>query len=124
VLVASVGLVRRCHRSPPARQPSPAAPGRLARPPQHDLAQHRQPSLFINRRTAPRLIPVSRSFAWDQTGLAARNLRDRHIIDEVLATGGDVRRLCQLFDIGVEAAIRYTGILDTSDPTNSTHGPT
>ncbi len=76
------------------------------------------PNLFINRRTAPRLIPVSRSFAWDQIGIPAQALREDRIIDEVQATGGDIKRLCELFGIGVEAALRYTRILDRADPGN------
>lgn len=77
------------------------------------------PHLFINRRTAPRLIPVSRSFAWNQNGITSQTLREDRIIDEVLATGGDIRRLCELFDIGVEAAMRYTRILDHTDTTTT-----
>lgn len=74
------------------------------------------PHLFINRRTAPRLITVSRSFAWNQTGIAAQALREDRILDEVQATGGDIRRICELFGIGVEA-VRYTRILDHTDNT-------
>jgi hypothetical protein len=76
------------------------------------------PHLFINRRTAPRLIPVSRSFAWDQIGLAAQHLREDRILHEVLATGGDIRLICELFGIGVEAATRYTRVLDDTTATS------
>ncbi len=74
------------------------------------------PHMFINRRTAPRLIPVSRSFAWDQTGISPQALREDRIIDEVNATDGDVKHLCELFGISVDTALRYTRTLDSDHP--------
>ena len=70
------------------------------------------PYLFINRRTAPRRTPVSRGFAWDQIDFAAQTLREDRILDEVKATGGDLRRICELFGLGVDAAMRYTNTVD------------
>ena len=74
------------------------------------------PHLFINRRTAPRLIAVSRSFAWDQTGLTSQALREDRILDEVNATGGDIPRICELFGINVDTALRYTRTLEPDLP--------
>ena len=77
------------------------------------------PHLFINRRTGPRLIPVSRSFPLSHVSLASQALREDRILDEVRATGGDIRRICELFNITVDTAMRYTRVLDASD----THSP-
>jgi hypothetical protein len=69
----------------------------------------------INRRTAPRTIEVARPFPWKQVGLAPQTLREDRILDEVRATGGDVRQVCELFGLSVEAAMRYTTAADTSN---------
>ena len=76
------------------------------------------PHLFINRRTGPRLTPVSRSFPLSHVSVAARTLREDRILDEVRAFGGDIRRICELFNITVDTAMRYTATLDTSDARN------
>lgn len=73
------------------------------------------PHLFVNRRTGPRLTPVSRPFPWKQVNLRPRTLREDRILDEVRATGGDVRRICELFDLSVDGALRYTSTLDHTD---------
>ena len=74
------------------------------------------PHLFINRRTGPRLTPVSRTFPLSHVSLASQTLREDRILDEVRATGGDIRRICELFNIGVDTAMRYTATLDHTDP--------
>ena len=71
--------------------------------------------LFINRRSGPRLTPVSRSFPLSHISLASQTLREDRILDEVRATGGDIRRICELFNLSVEAALRYTATLDVTD---------
>lgn len=71
--------------------------------------------LFINRRTAPRRTEVSRAFPWKQVNLAPQTLREDRILDEIRATGGDVRRVCELFDLSVGAAMRYVMTLDATD---------
>jgi hypothetical protein len=73
------------------------------------------PHLFINRRTAPRRIEVSRPFPWKQVNLAPQTLREDRILDEIRATGGDIRRVCELFDLSVGAAMRYATTLDATD---------
>ena len=75
------------------------------------------PHLFVNRRTAPRRIEVSRPFPWKQVNLAPQTLREDRILDEIRATGGDIRRVCELFDLSVEAAMRYLATLDDTDTT-------
>jgi hypothetical protein len=73
------------------------------------------PHLFVNRRTAPRRTEVSRPFPWKQVNLAPQTLREDRILDEVRATGGDIRRVCELFGLSVEAAMRYAATLDATD---------
>jgi hypothetical protein len=73
------------------------------------------PHLFVNRRTAPRLTPVSRAFPWRQVNLRPQTVREDHILEEVRATGGDLHQICHLFGLSVEAALRYTNVLDPTD---------
>lgn len=77
------------------------------------------PHLFVNRRTAPRLTPVSRPFPWKEVSFTAQSLREDRILDEVRATGGDVRRICELFDLSVGGALRYMTSLDLTDTSDS-----
>lgn len=65
------------------------------------------PHLFITRRSAPRLVPVGRQFPWKYTGLRPRALREDRILQEIQATGGDIRRICDLFGLTIGAASRY-----------------
>jgi hypothetical protein len=65
------------------------------------------PHLFVNRRTAPRSTPVSRPFPWKTLKIKPQALREDRIIQEIHATGGDVRRLCDLFGLSIGTAMRY-----------------
>ncbi len=73
------------------------------------------PHLLVSLKTSPRLTPVSRGFPQGRQGLAIQALREDRILDEVRATGGDVRRICELFGITVETAMRYTNTLHHTD---------
>ncbi|MEV7649078.1 hypothetical protein [Arthrobacter sp. NPDC089319] len=75
------------------------------------------PHLLINRRTAPRLLPVSNQFPWSGLTLRPRVLREDRILHEIHATGGDIRRVCDLFGLSVEGATRYLGTLEHPDLT-------
>lgn len=70
------------------------------------------PHLFIHYRTALATQPVGSRWPTLVLGLAARDIRTDRILEEVHATGGDVRRVCDLFGLSVKAALRYTAILD------------
>jgi len=75
------------------------------------------PHLFVNRRTAPRLTQVGRPFPWKEVSFTPQGLREDRILDEVRATGGDIRRICELFGLSVEAALRYTDTtFDRTEP--------
>ncbi|MBN9141568.1 MAG: hypothetical protein J0H23_12150 [Micrococcales bacterium] len=67
--------------------------------------------LFITQQTAPRLSAPGATFPWSKAGLNPRSLRADRILAEIHATGGDVRRICDLFGIGIEAAMRYATTL-------------
>lgn len=66
------------------------------------------PHLFINRRSAPRLTPVGRQFPWTSLDVRPQALREDRILQEIHATGGDVRRICDMFGIAIDTALRYT----------------
>jgi hypothetical protein len=75
------------------------------------------PHLLINRRTAPRLVPAGPNYPWLGSTLRAQALREDRILHEIHATGGDVRRLCDLFGLSVSGAIRYLGTVEHPDLT-------
>ncbi|MPN08282.1 hypothetical protein SDC9_155564 [bioreactor metagenome] len=70
------------------------------------------PHLFVSLLTAGRLSPPGHQFPWHKAGISAQALRNDRIIQEIQATGGDARRIADLFGIGVESATRYTRTLD------------
>ncbi|MFT4229492.1 MAG: hypothetical protein QM602_04305 [Microbacterium sp.] len=49
--------------------------------------------------------------AWSLAS-AAQALRTDRIVQEIQAAGGDVRRISDLFGIGVDTAARYLRVLD------------
>ncbi len=73
------------------------------------------PHLLINRRTAPRLVAAGHSFPWKNTAFRPQALREDRILHEIRATGGDVRRLCDLFRLSVEGATRYLKTIEHPD---------
>ncbi len=77
------------------------------------------PHLFVSFKSAPRLTPVGRQFPWTNTDLKPQALREDRILQEIHATGGDIRRICDLFGITVQTALRYANTLghpDLTDP--------
>ncbi|NIH83742.1 hypothetical protein [Amycolatopsis granulosa] len=86
-----------------------------------DYRNHRwphtaNPHLFIHYRTALGTKPVGTRWPGLVLGTAARDIRTDRILDEVSATDGDVRCLCDLFGVSVKAASRYTAVLDPPEP--------
>jgi len=71
------------------------------------------PHLFIHFRTAHRHDPVG--IRWVFLTLAipggVQALRADRILHEAAATGGDPRRLCDLFGLSIQHATRYTAVL-------------
>ncbi|WP_427129154.1 hypothetical protein [Pseudarthrobacter sp. S9] len=75
------------------------------------------PHLLINRRTAPRLVPVGPQFPWVGLTLRPQALREDRILHEIHATGGDIRRICDLFGLSVDGATRYLNTVEHPDLT-------
>lgn len=71
--------------------------------------------LFVSRKTAPRLVPVGSQFPWKRTDLRPQALREDRIFQEIHASGGDARRICDLFGLTVQAALRYALTLGHPD---------
>jgi hypothetical protein len=47
-------------------------------------------------------------------------LREDRILQEIHATGGDIRRICDLFDLKIDTAMRYAATLGHPDRANQT----
>ncbi|MGY0063911.1 hypothetical protein ACWY4P_46905 [Streptomyces sp. LZ34] len=56
--------------------------------------------------------PVSHVWTNDVLGMSTSRLREDRLLHEAEATGGDPRRICDLFGLSVGAALRYTGTID------------
>src|SRR6266536_414828 len=70
------------------------------------------PHLFVHYRTATRTGPVQADWVTTRLGMSAQAIREDRILDEAHATGGDIRRLCDLFGLSVSGAERYTATVD------------
>ncbi|WP_461410971.1 hypothetical protein [Georgenia sp.] len=68
----------------------------------------KNPYLLVTVQTAPRLSPPGRNFPWKKAGVTAQALRTDRILYEVEQTGGDVRRICDLFGVNIDTAMRYS----------------
>lgn len=79
------------------------------------------PHLFIHYRSANHLGPVQIEWLAHRLGLSTQAVREDRILNEVHATGGDIRRLCDLFGLSVGGAARYTAVLDHPDLVQPEH---
>lgn len=73
------------------------------------------PYLFINHRNAGKLIPVGFHWVSRTMDVPVSVIRDDRILHEVDATSGDLRRICELFGIKVETALRYLPTTDLDE---------
>jgi integrase len=73
------------------------------------------PHMFVNKTTANRTSEASYVWVNRTLGLAAQRLRDDRILDEIRATGGDLRRISDMFGIEITPASRYLAILNHPD---------
>lgn len=56
--------------------------------------------------------------------MTAQALRIDRILYEVEQTGGDIRRICDLFGIGIETALRYSSTMrEPAVPDETTLAP-
>ncbi len=79
------------------------------------LNQH----LFINHYTAIRTCPVSMVWINKTLGLPGKTIREDRILNEAIATDGDIRRLVDLFGLSVPSAARYTHTDNASSRTEA-----
>jgi hypothetical protein len=70
------------------------------------------PHMFIHLRTATGTGPIGHTWIGRNLGISPKAVRVDRILEEANATGGDVRRLCDLFGLSVSAAVRYVDPLD------------
>ena len=70
------------------------------------------PHMFVNLKTCTNTRPVGPRWLGLTLGMPARLLREDRILHEIEASAGDVRRICDLFGLTVEAAVRYLPNLD------------
>jgi integrase len=81
------------------------------------------PYLFISQRTATLIQPVGER--WLRLtmgpGLTPTALREDRILNEAQATGGDARRLSDLFGLSIQATSRYVATID--HPSLTAHSP-
>lgn len=75
------------------------------------------PHLFIHFRTWFRTEPVGSRWVWLTLGIdgGVEAVRQDRILHEAHATGGDTRRLCDLFGLSINAASRYTATVNHPD---------
>jgi hypothetical protein len=73
------------------------------------------PHVFITFRTAVRTTPISDVWIIDKLGMSPQKIREDRILNEAIATRGDVRRLCDLFGISVATAQRYVDVMTKPD---------
>lgn len=62
-------------------------------------------------------MPVGRAFPWKGITLRPQALREDRILSEIHATGGDIRRVCDLFGLSIAGATRYLNTLEHPDLT-------
>jgi len=65
------------------------------------------PHVFLNHRNSTRTTPVGGRWLTLATGIPIHVMREDRILHEARATGGDVRRICDLFGLTVDGALRY-----------------
>ncbi len=88
----------------------------------------RNPYLFLNHYNCTRTNPTARTWINKKLGMPAQSIREDRILDEALATGGDTRRLSDLFGLSTTGAQRYTATVDhpslsETDPATPTRAP-
>jgi hypothetical protein len=73
------------------------------------------PHLFIHARSGDTTRPVTSWWIRHQLGLCGQEIRFDRILDEAHATGGDIRRLIDLFGLSFETASRYASTVNRLD---------
>ena len=79
------------------------------------------PHLFIHYKTATHTGAARPWWICKKLGIPAQALRQDRILDEAIATGGDARRLTDLFGLSITQAARYTTAADHPGMANFEH---
>ena len=74
----------------------------------------RNPHIFISRRTALDSAPVGVQWITTSMGMTAQRAREDRILNELHASGGDLRRICDMFGLSIAGASRYSTVLPHS----------
>jgi site-specific recombinase XerC len=67
---------------------------------------------FIHDRSATGTEAVKLYWVNDRLGMPAFHIRQHRIVDEVLATAGDLRRICDFFGVTMATAEHYASVLN------------
>jgi len=73
------------------------------------------PHLFIHNLNAGGTHAASTGWVTARVGTSAHKLRQARIVDEVLATDGDLRRICDFFGVTMNTAEHYASLLNHPD---------
>ncbi|NSX38422.1 hypothetical protein HTS88_18730 [Pseudarthrobacter oxydans] len=71
----------------------------------------RNPHVFISRRTALDSAPVGVQWITTSMGMTVQQAREDRILYELHASGGDLRRICDMFGLSIAGANRYSTVL-------------
>jgi integrase len=71
----------------------------------------RNPHVFVSRRSAIDISPVGVQWITTSMGMTTQEAREDRILHELHASGGDIRRLCDMFGLSIAGASRYAAAL-------------
>ena len=71
----------------------------------------KNPHVFISKRTALASDPVGYWWITTSIGMTAQQAREDRILHELHASGGDLRRTCDMFGLSITGASRYAAVL-------------
>lgn len=71
--------------------------------------------LFISRQSATEHRPVGYDWVTRRIGTTTQKVREDRILQELIATNGDLRRICDMFGLTIGGAKRYAAILGLTD---------
>ncbi|WP_443166593.1 hypothetical protein [Nonomuraea sp. 10N515B] len=80
------------------------------------------PHVFINHVIATGVAQTTYKWVNKVLGFRAQELREDRILDEVRASAGDLRRVCDMFGLTVNGALRYIRTLGHRDLQEPPHG--
>jgi hypothetical protein len=75
--------------------------------------------LFLSYKSAVHEGRVNNNFLRLQLGMAPLSIRQDRILEEVIATNGDLRRIIDLFGLSPSGGVRYTHCAEAAAATNT-----